>query len=352
MAAPKKDEATTKKAPAKKSTASKAPTKKAPAKKAGAADELAKTDAANGATQTENKAQSKAPVKLTAAAKKKILAVPAAPTDQLAETCAAIESLDAKEAVALGKDMIESKEFNEFKIGGVLALIDINSYWKESGAESFKEFVEKHYNFQYRKATYLMKIYNSMVDSGVEWSQVGHLGWSKLKEICEKLTLSNVDVWVKIAEENTVVNLIEEVKKRDADGNLKTPRPDKDVTDTPQVSTRTFKLHVEQKETVNEAVSKAKSELDTEHDNAAITHVAELYLQGKLGKRSAAPAKAEKATPWQEQIRNLVIEAGDDDEARLSVIQEAGELLAELYPELDINVVMKEDDDEGEEDAE
>ncbi|UOX38427.1 hypothetical protein VpasPP24_87 [Vibrio phage Vpas_PP24] len=335
MAAPKKEGASTapKKTNAKKSAATN-----------NAADELAKVDGENG-VKTEVK-QSQAPKKnLTAAARKKILAVPAMPTDAIADTCQAVESLKASEALELGKELLESQDFNEFKLGGILAVIDLNSYWKETGAESFKDFIQEHYNIQYRKANYLMKIYNSLVVSGVEWEQVQHIGWSKLKEICDKLTVENVDTWVKLAEENTVVNLLEEIKKRDGDGNLKEAKPDKNQADTPNVSTRTFKLHEDQKETVNEAVKKVREDLDTEHDSTAITHISELYLQGKLGKKSSAPVA--KAVPWQDQIREGA--ESEDDEQRVQVVYDVIELMAELYPEYDFSVSEKEDDTDGEE---
>lgn len=317
----------------------KAPTKPKTAEKGNAADALEATDKSNGATVTETKAESKAPVKLTAAKRKKILAVPDLPTDAIAETCQAIESLQAKEALPLAQQLIESNDYNEFKLGGILAVIDVNSYWKESGEENFKAFIESQFNLQYRKAMYLMNIYNCLVESGVEWDQVKDLGWTKLKEICGKLTLENVDTWVELAKKCTTVQLIAEIKNRDGDGNLKEPKADKDEADTPEVSTRTFQVHVEQKQTINDAVGKAKEELGTEHDNSAITHICEQYLQGKLGKK----APAAKAKPWKTQIQEL--HEKDEDKALEDVI----EFVAELYPELDFTVAPAEGDDEGEE---
>ncbi|ANO57620.1 hypothetical protein [Vibrio phage vB_VhaS-a] len=344
MAAPKKTTESGNKAP------TKAPTKnttKAPAKK-NAADELAKVDGENG-VQTETKASTAPPKKgLTAAAKKKILAVPAIPTDAISDTCQAVESLKADEAISIGKELLESQEYSEFKLGGILSVIDINGYWQQTGAESFKSFIQEHYNIQYRKANYLMKIYNSLVVSGVDWEQVSHIGWSKLKEICDKLTTENVDVWVKLAESNTVVNLIEEIKKRDGDGELKEPKPDKNDADTPNVSTRTFRLHEDQKATVNDAVEMVKEQLDTEHDSTAITHMCEMTLQGKLGKKAGnASAAKGKEKPWDEQIRERA--ASEDDEQRVQVVYDVIELMSELYPEYDFSVDQASDGEEEEE---
>ncbi len=320
----------------------KAPTKSAPkketAKKGNAADALESTDKGNGATETVTKTESKAPVKLTAAKRKKILAIPDLPSDAIGETCQAIESLQAKEALPLAKQLIESNDYNEFKLGGILAVIDVNSYWKESGHENFKAFIEAEFNLQYRKAMYLMNIYNCLVESGVEWDQVKDLGWTKLKEICGKLTLDNVDKWVELAKKCTTVQLIAEIKQRDGDCELKEPKADKDEADTPDVSTRTFQVHNEQKQTINDAVGKAKEELDTEHDNTAITSICEQYLQGKLGKKNTA--KASKS--WKEQIKEL--HDKDEDNALEEVIT----LMAELYPEYDFTVAPAEEGEEEE----
>ena len=76
----------------------------------------------------------------------------------------------------------------------------------------FKEFVENVHGLHYRKATYWIEIYNRLSNSGVPWSKVNKIGWTKLKEIAKVLTKDNVDEWVKIASEQNTITLIDTVK--------------------------------------------------------------------------------------------------------------------------------------------
>ncbi|QWS69833.1 hypothetical protein [Vibrio phage vB_VpS_PG28] len=291
------------------------------------------------ATKKTTSTPKKAP---TAAQQKKILAVAPLPTDAIGDTVVAIENLKASEALPLVTEMMESNDFNEFKMGGVLSVIDANGYWRDQGYEKFADFIEGHYGIKYRKAMYLIGIYNSLVESGVEWEQVSSLGWTKLKEICGFLTPDNVDKWVELASSMSTIALIAYIKTCDEDGEPKEggEKLDKNPAANPDVSHMTFKVHTEQRDLIREAIDKAKEEAGTEHDNVALEHIATQYLQGTLGKKAAKPAKQKTLA---EQI--VALHAKDPDVAIETILNQ----VADLYPEYDITVAPV---GEGEEEAE
>jgi hypothetical protein len=126
---------------------------------------------------------------------------------------------------------------------------------------------------------YLVGIYNGLVESGVPWNKVGHLGWTKLKELAEHLTVENVDEWVSIAEGMTALQLIEYISKQsegtDAANSTETAKDSAKET-----TTMTFKLHKDQKETVEAALEKAMKQTGTEVKSAALEYIALDFLGG------------------------------------------------------------------------
>ncbi len=191
-----------------------------------------------------------------------------------------VETLDKVHALELAKQLVNDTDFNYFKLGGVLAVIQANSWWEGSGHDSFKDFMQSEYGMPYRKGMYLIAIYNGLVGANIPWEKVKALGWTKLKELAGILSSENVDEWVLRAENMTTLQLIEYIKSSE------TPAPAGSST-TPgsnEVTTLTFKVHADQKQTVQDAVNKAKKENNTEGAAVALEYICMQYLEGGLGK--------------------------------------------------------------------
>ena len=216
--------------------------------------------------------------------------------DVIVQTAKEISHLDKDTAFEVVPSLIESVDFSYFKLGGVLSAIQDNDWW-QGEAPNFKEFIQDNFGLHYRKAMYLINIYDGLVESGVPWAKVSGLGWTKLKELADILTPENVDEWVEKANSMTTLNLQAAVKAFKA-GELNT-----DGTTDPDssgVSTITFKVHPDQKETIKEAVEKAMEEADTEFKGVALEAICLNYLSGGSTKKQKAPslkALMEKASP-------------------------------------------------------
>jgi len=116
-----------------------------------------------------------------------------------------VESLTKTKALNEADRLAENIETNYFKLGGVLRLINDNSWFE--GFDSFDAFVVEKYGFAGRKARYLIEIYDNLVTKQIPWGKVSHLGWTKLKDLARILTPENVDEWVAKAEKCTVIEL-------------------------------------------------------------------------------------------------------------------------------------------------
>lgn len=182
-----------------------------------------------------------------------------------------VESLTKTKALNLAENLSKEIDTNEFKLGGVLKLINDNSWFE--GFDAFDDFVYEKYGFAGRKARYLINIYDNLVTKMIPWDKVSHLGWTKLKELAPIITPDTVDEWVAKAEKCTVVELLALIKaQKPSEEGEKTQKT------TDEVVKMTFKLKPDQAEAVTQALAKAKGELHTEFDTVALENICAGYL--------------------------------------------------------------------------
>lgn len=216
--------------------------------------------------------------------------------DTLADMVHQIENLAEKAARDMVMELAEAAEFTYFKLGGVLSRIQSNSWFAPFA--SFRDFVETEHGLNYRKAMYWIAIYNELTQAQIPWAKVKHIGWTKLKEIAGILTPENLDEWVKIAETNNTLQLIEIVSaaKKKAVGQGALTGPEQGTV--AEVSTKTFKVHTDQKATIEAALDKARKEASTPHDTVALEFICLDYL-------GAAP----KALPLVDMLKKAELDA-------------------------------------------
>lgn len=203
-----------------------------------------------------------------------------------------IENMSADVALTKLGEIQDDVGLNQFYLGGLLALVQSNEYWKAGGGHAnFKAFIEDKYGIQYRKAMYLISIYTNLVNSGVHWNQVSAVGWTKLKEIAHLLTKDNVEEWVKTALSCSTLQLREYVKVK-TQGISAVDGPEIDIEQT-KVTTKTFKLHADQKEMVEAALDLAKHQVGTEFDAVAL----EAICMDFAGKGGAAKGTSAAISP-------------------------------------------------------
>lgn len=240
--------------------------------------------------------------------------------DVIHDTVVTLEGLEMNAALSLVSELSENIDYNYFQLGGVLSTIQSKGWYHEAGYDSFKEFVAKEYGLGPRKALYLVSIYNGLVDSGVAWNKVKHLGWTKLKELANVITPDNVDHWVGVAENSTVLQLLEAIKGANTAGDSGSSSDDAEGQPTSNVTTMTFKVHTDQKETVRQALDKAKEEAGTDVDTVALEMICMSFLQGgKVTKQVTGLKDAMAGASWEEV---------------LSVFEQ-------LWPDVDVEVTVK-----------
>lgn len=199
--------------------------------------------------------------------------------DLIMQTAHEMGNLKADKAFVMVPKLLDNIDHDYFRLGGVLAIIQAQGWFMDKGFETFRAYVETECGIQYRKGMYLIQIYNGLVESGVAWDQVKHLGWTKLKELASILSPENVEEWVALAENLTVLQLQDHIKAS-TKGEDASNSPETDGEPS-QTTTMTFKLHTDQKVTIREALDKAKHETGTEFDAVALEAMALDFLGGE-----------------------------------------------------------------------
>lgn len=280
-----------------------------------AVEQAAETPAEAAKKPVAKKPAAKKPVEKASTPTDSILATQPVDGD-LTSLVGTIETVTKSQAYTLARELVHSAEFNYFKLGGILSVIQDKGWWQESGYQDFRSFVEAEVGIYYRKAMYLIQIYRDIADSGVEWAEVAAVGWTKLKEISPYLAPDNVQEWVERAKNMTVVQLSDYIKSLKGGSDHKASEQASSA-----VTTMTFKLHSDQKDIVRGALDVAKQKSGTEFDSVALEYICLEYSNGQLGKtKAAAPSK-----PLADQLRDVGIE-------------EALQELEKAYPNIDMTV--------------
>jgi polyhydroxyalkanoate synthesis regulator phasin len=267
--------------------------------------------------------------------------------DVLTVVASEVESLTQKKAFELVDELVDSGGVNDFRLGGVLARIQSQSE-SEGGEEwlgghaSFKELIDEKFGLQYRKAMYLIDIYTNLVEKQIPWDSVSDVGWTKLKDLSRVLTVKNVDTWVAKAKKLTVMQLQEVIKKAENKGG------DASEKETSAVTTLTFKLHPDQKDSIREALDKAKSETHTAVDTVALHNICQAYLGNAIevemkgnGEIKPKPkGKAKLIAYYNERATELFTEIKEDDtlDDIDDKVKAACNPLDEIWPDVKFNI--------------
>lgn len=204
--------------------------------------------------------------------------------------CETLTEAKAKEEV---HTMYDGVEESYFKLGGALNKIQENSSWWE-GESKFKDYVNNHLDIQYRKAMYLIGNYIALTSAKIEWDEVKHLGWTKLKEISSYLSndncpLTNEQLIEKAGEmsRNELVNYLRSLNKG--------ATPEEALEEALNPTTMTVKFHNDQIDLVVTAIDDVKSKNGFKENSQAIYLMAQSWLNG--GQDMEVEIKADSLTP-------------------------------------------------------
>jgi hypothetical protein len=143
------------------------------------------------------------------------------------------------------KKFRDAREFDFFKLGGAIAVAQSLFTKKKSEFEGYKNFghyIEAVHGIPYGKAMHAARMYRKLVDLDVPWSAFENIGWTKVRLLLDVVTKQG----------------------------------------TSTITTKTFKLHEDQKQLVNDAIKKAQAETGSAVEAANIEAICQSYIGAGL----------------------------------------------------------------------
>lgn len=231
--------------------------------------------------------------------------------DIIVEVARSVTKLPEDAVIPEAKKLVDSAEFDDFRLGAMLNRINCDKLWSKKGAASFGEFAERELGLRRSKAYYLADVYTKLVNAEVPWAKVKHLGWTKLRHLARLLSEDNVNVdeWIDKAAVMNVQQLQDAVREH-LGAEPKTKR------------TLSFSLYEDQWETVGLAINKAKQELDTRHNNVAIDAICQDYLAGNKLVKPLTLLEMMMRKRTQQEVLTIIKAIWPDFEAQAGVYGE------------------------------
>lgn len=159
-------------------------------------------------------------------------------------------------------------------------------YSKQWGYDSFEEYCERELVFEWRKAKWLVDIWQKATDLSLDRDSLSKLPWTKLRSILRAMTnKTTAKKWMKQAEKLSVRELVDAVKKELGEGGGATPGK----------TTMKFTLESHEVNIVSEAIAEAKSIDESYTDTTALVTVCQDWMenQGKTPTRTSLQQRIE-----------------------------------------------------------
>jgi hypothetical protein len=240
------------------------------------------------------------------------------------KTVAGIESQE--EAHSLVGNLRDNNAYNSFMLGGVLAEIQKRS-WVDHG--EFYNHIEEQHGIKKRMAQYYMQVWNTIIVLDIPWALAEPVGWSNLKQLSPHLTADNFADWLTKAKNKSYAEVSSMIEAWKADGTIPTKGFGGEASSP--TKTLTFKIHQDQAPLIEDAITKAKSEGNTEFSGVALEYMSMDFLAG-----------GKKTTPSLSEMFKKVKESADTDKMAVDVIMAA---FCEVFDNAQVEVDLVEPTD-------
>ncbi|WP_156026309.1 hypothetical protein [Xanthobacter sp. 91] len=172
--------------------------------------------------------------------------------------------------------LVERQDRDDFTLGGVLSHIqryNLHCTLGYSGTSDFQQYIEQELGVKYRKARYLISIYECFSKLGLDEARLSAMGWSKAKELVRVVNKDNFDALADFAQSHSRRELIEHLRANYMESNDDT----RSASARPKKTKLVLSLHNDQATTVTRALEAAKQQAGTDDLNVALTFACAEY---------------------------------------------------------------------------
>jgi|GEM_PF-6968009 len=177
------------------------------------------------------------------------------------------------------KDLHKSIEDNYLDMARLLHEAYTKEFYIEWGFEEFRDYCEGELDIHYRKAMYLIGIWDKVTELGLPKSKVKKIGWSKMKDLYTVINEDNAEEWLASAAKMTTREVTEAVKE---------VRSERGTSRTPSTTTLSFRANESEASIILDAIAEAKKLTENDNDTVAL----EMICQDWMESQGATPERA------------------------------------------------------------
>jgi hypothetical protein len=171
-----------------------------------------------------------------------------------------------REEAIRAKDMVE---LGYMKLAKCLYDIYNQSLYQNWDFLTFENYVDTELQINYRKAMYLVEIYNKALLLNMDMVRLEKLGWTKARELIRVVDQANADEWLSVAESSTFKELNVLVKQEKD----KTVDRASVIDEVPTITTITFKLGMVEHAIIRDALDESSRLINTEDLTLALANI-------------------------------------------------------------------------------
>jgi hypothetical protein len=179
-----------------------------------------------------------------------------------------------REEALIAREMVE---VGYMKFARCLYDIYIQNVYKTWDYPTFENYVDVELQINYRKAMYLIEIYNKATMLNMDMARLEKLGWTKARELIRIVDQTNSDEWMSIAENSSVKELSFKIN---TEKDIQEDRASV-MDEVPTITTITFKLGMAEKTIISDALEESARLINSEDLALALTSICETWLELK-----------------------------------------------------------------------
>lgn len=173
-------------------------------------------------------------------------------------------------------ELIKAKDANEnsyMELASLLHEAHTKKYYGEWGHDSFEDYCDNELEFSYRKAKYLVEIWDKVTDLKLDLKQVTPLGWTKLKELVIIMNSKNAAKWLDKATKMSTRELtaaVKAVRQKEGDPGVRASK-----------TTLSLTMSEAEAQVILDGIETAKGLLETDNVVLALEMICQEWLEYK-----------------------------------------------------------------------
>lgn len=183
------------------------------------------------------------------------------------KTKEAVEAMERAETIrASVREAVRAVDRSYLELADGLAEIYHQKYFETWGFTNFESYCTSELDFTYRKAKFLIEIWDKVQGYNISRDRIERIGWTKMKDIVKVMNDENYEEWLQRAEEMSVSQLSAQLSELKVEGSSGT-------------TVVRLRMNAAEAAIIMEAVEAAKKLVNSDNDVSALEMICQDWME-------------------------------------------------------------------------